>query len=357
MLYSYKSKSTSGDIISGTIEANSTVDAQQMLRKQGQLLLSISTSHQNSFRGSLARLSGSNRVPQRELLMLTSQLAIMSETGVDLAEGIGQIAEQCAHKMLRETLRDIHRSISEGIPVSQALAKHPGVFDVGYIATVAAGEASGRMAEVLDRLTNTLRNEIRTKSMLKTVMAYPVILFALSFVVVGVLLFFVLPHFGEIFEDMKVPLPVTTKWLLSLSGSLRQHWMFWLGGAGAMDWCNPRMAFGRISEMDRRNDADHSHRTGCFPIAGCRTIVSVTGSNAAKRRAFAVSAATCSRIDSEFGLSRVVQQSGSRSSQRSRNWCRTGRDAFRAWRSLPDGADGRKNRTPGDGDEQGWLFL
>lgn len=234
MLYSYKSKSTSGDIISGTIEANSTVDAQQMLRKQGQLLLSISTSHQNSFRGSLARLSGSNRVPQRELLMLTSQLAIMSETGVDLAEGIGQIAEQCAHKVLRETLLDIHRSISEGIPVSQALAKHPGVFDVGYIATVAAGEASGRMAEVLDRLTNTLRNEIRTKSMLKTVMAYPVILFALSFVVVGVLLFFVLPHFGEIFEDMKVPLPVTTKWLLSLSGSLRQHWMFWLGGAGAM---------------------------------------------------------------------------------------------------------------------------
>lgn len=233
MLYSYKSRSLTGDILTGTIEANSTVDAQQILRKRGQLLLSISTRHQSSFRESLARLSGRNRVPQRELLMLTSQLAIMSETGVDLAEGIAQITEQCAHRVLRETLLDIHRLISEGIPVSDALAKHPEVFDVGYIATVAAGEASGRMAEVLDRLTNSLRNEIRTKSMLKTVMAYPMILFGLSFVVLGVLLFFVLPHFGEIFDDMKVPLPATTKFLLSLSGSLRQDWMYWLGGAGA----------------------------------------------------------------------------------------------------------------------------
>ena len=231
MLYAYKSKSITGDIVSGTIEANSTVEAQQMLRKQGQLLISISTSHQSSFRESLSQLSGRNRVPPRELLMLTSQLAIMSETGVDLAEGISQIAEQCTHRVLQETLTDIHRNISEGMPVSDALAQHPHVFNVGYIATVAAGEASGRMAEVLDRLTNTLRNEIRTSSMLKTVMAYPIVLFALSFVVLGVLLFFVLPHFGEIFDDMKVPLPAMTKFLLSLSASLRQDWMYWLGGA------------------------------------------------------------------------------------------------------------------------------
>ena len=234
MLYAYKSKSLTGDILTGTIEADSTVAAQQMLRKQGQLLLQISESRKASFASSVLRLSGKKRVPKRELLMLTSQLAIMSDTGVDLAEGISQIAEQCAHPVLRETLIDVHQKISEGVPISVALEKHPDVFDAGYVATVAAGEASGRMAEVLDRLNNTIRNEIRTGSMLKTVMAYPAILTVLSVVVLGVLLFFVLPHFGEIFDEMKVPLPLMTEILLKLSKSLRQDLIYWGGGFAAI---------------------------------------------------------------------------------------------------------------------------
>jgi type II secretory pathway component PulF len=179
-------------------------------------------------------MSGRNRVPKRELLMLTSQLAIMAETGVDLAEGISQIADQCSHKQLRETLLALHQNISEGMPIAAALEKHPQVFDAGYVANVAAGEASGKMAEVLDRLTQSLRNEIRTSSMLKTVMAYPVILALLSFVVLGVLLFFVLPHFGEIFEEMKVPLPASTEILLNLSRSLREDLIYWVGGAAGL---------------------------------------------------------------------------------------------------------------------------
>ena len=234
MLYSYKSKSLAGDIFSGTIEADSTVAAQQYLRKQGQLLLSISMSHRGPFAESLLKLSRKKHVSKRDLLMLTSQLAIMSDTGVDLAEGVSQIAAQCINPKLRETLMSVHQDISEGIPIAAALEKHPSVFDAGYIATIAAGEASGRMAEVLDRLTNTLRNEIRTSSMLKTVLAYPIILTVLSVVVLGVLLFFVLPHFGEIFDEMKVPLPMMTEILLKLSKSLRNDLIYWSGGAAAI---------------------------------------------------------------------------------------------------------------------------
>ncbi len=234
MLYSYKSKSLTGDIFTGTIEADSTVAAQQTLRKQGQLLLSISQSQKGIATGFLSRMSSGKHVPKRELLMLTSQLAIMADTGVDLADGISQIAEQCAHPVLRDTLMVVHQNISEGVPISEALRKHPHIFDPGYVATIAAGEASGRMAEVLDRLTSTLRNEIRTNSMLKTVLAYPVILTVLSVVVLGVLLFFVLPHFGEIFEEMQVPLPMMTEILLKLSKSLREDLIIWGGGAAAM---------------------------------------------------------------------------------------------------------------------------
>lgn len=179
---------------------------------------------------SISDVTGRQRVPRRELLMLTSQLAIMAETGVSLAEGIAQIAEQCTHRVLQQALTEIHQDISEGMPVSTAIAGHPHVFDAGYVASVAAGEASGRMPEVLDRLSHKLRNEIRTSSMLKTVLAYPTILAGLSVVVLGVLLFFVLPHFGEIFSEMKVPLPITTEFLLALSQSMREYWMYWLSG-------------------------------------------------------------------------------------------------------------------------------
>lgn len=241
MLYSYKSKSLAGDIFSGTIEANSTVAVQQALRKQGQLLLSVSRKQTNSLAGTLWQRSAKKRVPGRDLLMLTSQLAIMADTGVDLADGISQIAGHCTNPKLRETLMDVHQVISEGMPIAAALKKHPQVFDASYIATIAAGEASGRMAEVLDRLTNSLRNEIRTSSMLKTVLAYPIILTILSVVVLGVLLFFVLPHFGEIFEEMKVPLPMMTEVLLKLSKSLRHDLIYWSGGAAAIIFAGVHM--------------------------------------------------------------------------------------------------------------------
>lgn len=233
MHYTYQSKSVTGEIFSGLMEADTPAAVRQKLRQQGQLLVSLAAGSEHAAGQRSMGRSGSGRVPKRELMMMTSQLAIMAETGVDLADGISQIAEQCAHKTLQLTLQDVHRSISEGVPIATALQSHPHVFDAGYVATMAAGEASGQMAEVLDRLTTTLRNEIRTSSMLKTVMAYPIILMSLSVIVLGVLLFFVLPHFGEIFEDMKVPLPATTKFLLALSSSLRNDGLYWGAGAAA----------------------------------------------------------------------------------------------------------------------------
>ena len=231
MLYEYKTKSLAGDLVSGVIEADSTVAAQRQLRQQGQLLLSISPSHAGLFERSSLKLKRQSRVPKRELLMLTSQLAVMCETGVDLAEAIEESAQHCTHHELRKALLTVHSNLSQGQAISEALAGQSHVFDATYVASLAAGEASGQMAEVLTRMTDVLRSEIRLQSMLKTVMAYPLVLAALSTVVLGVLLFFVLPRFGEIFVDMKVPTPASTRMLLALSESLRSDTWIWLGAA------------------------------------------------------------------------------------------------------------------------------
>lgn len=227
MLYKYKAKSSAGDLVSGVIEADSTVSAQQDLRRRGQLLLSISDSKAGTFAEARQKLSRAKRVPKAELMMLTSQLAIMCETGVDLAEAIEESARQATHPVLRRALIQIHRDVNSGKPLSVAMAAQLAVFGGTYVASFAAGESSGQMAEVLNRLTTILEAEIRLRSMLKTVMAYPVVLTGLSFVTLCVLLFFVLPHFGEIFSDMQVPLPGSTEVLLALSSSLTTHPGMW----------------------------------------------------------------------------------------------------------------------------------
>ncbi|MCM2373598.1 type II secretion system F family protein [Aporhodopirellula aestuarii] len=234
MLYQYKSKSSRGTLINGTIEAESAKEAQERLRQRGETLLSLSQGGRGSLKSSFARKKRGSHVPQQELLMLTSQLAIMCDTGVDLAEAFEESAENCAHEGLRKALLGVHADISEGLPIAEALRRQPHVFNSAYVASVAAGEASGEMSEVLFRITDVLRSEIRLRSMVKTVLAYPMILSVLSLVVLAVLLFFVLPNFGEIFKDMHVPLPVSTQVLLAFSGSLRNDFLIWFIGIGIL---------------------------------------------------------------------------------------------------------------------------
>lgn len=228
-------------MISGVLEADSTFAAQQDLRQRGQLLLSISQSKAGTFAEAKKMLKRAKKVPKQEILMLTSQLTIMCESGVDLAEAIEESARQATHPVLRKSLIQIHRDINDGKPISEAMAGQSHVFGSTYVASFAAGESSGKMEEVLNRLTVILDGEIRLRSMIKSVLAYPVVLFTLSMATVAVLLFFVLPRFGEIFEGMSVPLPGSTKILLALSTSMTEDTHLWaismVAGIIGIVWC------------------------------------------------------------------------------------------------------------------------
>lgn len=265
MLYHYKAKSMAGDMISGVIEANSTVDAQRDLRRRGQLLLSITHSRAGTFAEARQRLRRHRKVPKTELLMLTSQLSIMCESGVDLAEAIEESARQATHPVLRRALIRIHRDINDGRKIAEAMESQSQVFGSTYVASFAAGEASGNMEDVLQRLAAILEGEIRLRSMLKTVMAYPLVLAGLSLVTLAVLLFFVLPHFGDIFEGMQVPLPASTQVLLALSGSMMEQPGVW--GLAALAGTAVAL-FGILSRAGRRKfDYLLLHTKGCRDVS------------------------------------------------------------------------------------------
>jgi type II secretory pathway component PulF len=177
-----------------------------------------------------------NRVPKNEIADMTAQLAIMTQSGLDLSSALASLAAQCERPALAEVLRDVNELVHGGNTLSEALRLYPEVFDGAYCATVAAAEASGRMAEVLKQLAAMLRSELQLRQSIKGLLTYPILLTAISGSVISILVVFVLPRFAEIFAQYEVALPVVTRMLLGVASELKSRWWLWLplvGGAAA----------------------------------------------------------------------------------------------------------------------------
>jgi type II secretory pathway component PulF len=185
---------------------------------------------------------------RKEIANLTSQLAIMTRSGIDVASAIESLNRQCRRPELQRVLQQVHDDVTGGQSLSQALAEHPGVFSETYIASVSAGEASGRLSDVLNQLAHMLRNETRLQSTVRTMFAYPVLLASVSSLVLLALVLFVLPQFAKIFADYDTPLPWITQMLIGLATELRTR--FWLWGSLAATAVIGLMVF-RRSEQGR----------------------------------------------------------------------------------------------------------
>lgn len=167
------------------------------------------------------------RVPAKDVADITAQLAIMTKSGVDIATAMQSLAAQCARPALAEVLETVRDDVIGGKRFSEALAFHPRVFDEAYVATVAAGEATGQMAEIFGQLAELKRSELRLRRTIATLLVYPTLLATVSVLVVAALVVFVLPQFAGIFEQYDTPLPAVTKVLLAVAEELQSRWWLW----------------------------------------------------------------------------------------------------------------------------------
>lgn len=226
MQFAYTAKSGSGSVTTGVLDAESLVDAQARLREMGLFALSLTKAKRA---GATSGWNvGTGRVTNKDLLSLTSQLAIMTKAGVDLAGALKSVAEHTVKPSLKRTVVAVHRDVESGASVSQALQRHVHIFGEAYVASVAAGETAGRLPDVLHRLTQMLRSEMRLTNRVRTLMAYPIVLSTVSFSVLCGLVFFVLPTFAGIFGDYKIPLPVLTQILIDVSSELRNRFYIYI---------------------------------------------------------------------------------------------------------------------------------
>ena len=160
------------------------------------------------------------KVKQAELILFTTQLSVMLDSGVVLSDALDAIAEQAEQGTFKMIIMDVAEEVKNGENFSKALAGYPKVFNPMFVSMVRTSEASGKMAEMLKVLSGYLNFEAETRKRIKGALTYPFIMAIMAVIATGTLMFFVLPRFTKIYESRGAALPKITQILVSFSSIL-----------------------------------------------------------------------------------------------------------------------------------------
>ncbi len=229
--FSYQAITETGATTSGEIEAESMESANSMLASRGYIPTKVKSEQ--------PAMSGLNLPKIRELLtpvkapdliLFTKQFKTMINAGVAMMNMLGILEEQTENLRLRNILGQMHQEIKEGASLYEAFAKHPKVFSPLYCSMIKAGEASGALPEVLERLIYIIDHEHQVKSDIKSAMTYPIIVVVFLFSAFLVLITQVIPKFVNIFKNAGLALPLPTQICIFIYEFLSSYWYLILGG-------------------------------------------------------------------------------------------------------------------------------
>ena len=224
-IFRYVAKDSNGRDTSATMEAENEKEVVLALRKKGLIILSVT----EESRGDSVVRKTRRKVKGPELVVFSRQLATMVDAGLPLIQATDTLAEQAESPALQMVLRDVVKSIEEGASFSEALGGHPKVFSSLFVNMTRAGEASGTLAEILDRIAGYMEASLALKRKVKSAMIYPVIVSSMAVIITSVLLLKVIPVFGKIYDSFGAALPTPTQMLLNFSGMLRAYFPFVVG--------------------------------------------------------------------------------------------------------------------------------
>jgi type IV pilus assembly protein PilC len=167
---------------------------------------------------------GPKRVKASELTVMSRQLATMISSGMTLLRAFYVLEEQIENQMLRETVGAVREDIEAGLNFSDALERHPKVFNPLYVAMVRSGETGGVLEEALERISDQLEKDDSLRRQVKSAMAYPVVVFSFAMLVLIGMIAFIVPVFVGVFKDFGGELPLITKFTVSLSNVVTGQW-------------------------------------------------------------------------------------------------------------------------------------
>lgn len=231
MKLAYCACDKSGQKVADTIEAPDPGSAAESLRRRGLYVIEIAEADQLPARSAGGGSGGPGRTRRiKDLALFTRQLSVLVSTGTPLVQAIGALERQVKEGPWRNVISSIRTRLEEGTSLSEAMEGRREYFDSAYCSLVAAGESSGKLAAMLDRLAGLKQKQLHVRNSIIGAIVYPSFLTVIAAAVFAMLLVFVVPRFAELFDTLDVPLPTSTRILVGFSAVFRSYWWVMLAG-------------------------------------------------------------------------------------------------------------------------------
>jgi len=221
--FEYKVSTKDGRVVKGSVEEESKEKVSSLLHSKGMVIISIKEVKKSSFK------AVRRKVKADEVVVFSRQLTTLIESGIPLVQALEILAEQVKSPYFHQVITDIFNDIKEGTSFNSALSKYPKIFSGFYISMVSAGEASGKLSEILDRVSVYIEESLSLQRKIRASLAYPAIVVSMAILITSFLILKVVPTFKGIFASLGGVLPLPTRILIGISDVAR-HYFFYLIG-------------------------------------------------------------------------------------------------------------------------------
>jgi type IV pilus assembly protein PilC len=220
--FTYKALDRSGAPTAGEISGDSKAAVAAQLRLRGLTVTDVDAkSKAPTVEELLDRYRG---LKARHVTVMARQLATMIASGLSLLRALYVLEEQTEAPKLKHAIIAVRHDVEAGLALSQALAKHPKIFNDLFVAMVRAGETGGNLEEVLERVALQLEKDDNLKRTVRSAMVYPVLIGVFAVLVLIGMILFIIPVFADIFKDLGGDLPALTQFMITLSDAMRSYW-------------------------------------------------------------------------------------------------------------------------------------
>jgi general secretion pathway protein F len=221
---------TTGKPVKGVRDAENAKALRGLLRKDG-VLLTVATEGKAAAakaKKNINLFAFLQRPSSSDIAVMTRQLATLLGAGIPLFESLNALIEQVEKESLKRALTTVREQVREGTSFAKALEVHPTIFPVLYVNMVRAGEASGTLNKVLERLTKFMESQAKLKGKVSSALAYPILMVIIGTILISVLMIAVVPNVTSIFQSMDQALPWYTALLISVSNFASSYWCLML---------------------------------------------------------------------------------------------------------------------------------
>jgi len=221
-IYKYKAISATGDSVTGTYNAKVKDEVFSMLRENNYYPVQV----EEIIEGKNLTFHFIKKVKVKDIAVFCRQFYVMLNAGVPIINCLNILRLQAENNKLKQAIGEVYENVQRGLSLSESLRNHQDIFPELLINMVEAGESSGKLDVVMDRMADHFEKENKIKGKIQGAMIYPIILCIVAVIVVTVLLVFVMPTFIQSFSDSGIELPLPTRILLAVSNGIRKYWYF-----------------------------------------------------------------------------------------------------------------------------------